>query len=71
MNFNLSSLSEQLARYADKILRGGGGGGGGLGGEGEGEGRLAAVLGVFKLLGEKDIFEAFYKKYLAKRLLQG
>eukprot|EP01031_Cornospumella_fuschlensis_P025008 gene25008-30209_t len=71
VNFNLSSLSEQLARYADRILRGGGGGGGGLGGEGEGEGRLAAVLGVFKLLGEKDIFEAFYKKYLAKRLLQG
>ena len=28
-------------------------------------------MSIFKHLQEKDIFEAFYKKHLARRLLQG
>ncbi len=35
------------------------------------EAKLDQVMTLFKYLHEKDIFEAFYKKHLSKRLLLG
>jgi hypothetical protein len=35
------------------------------------EAKLDQVMILFKYLHEKDIFEAFYKKHLSKRLLLG
>ena len=35
------------------------------------ESLLLLIIKLFKLLNEKDIFEIFYKKLLAKRLLLG
>ena len=39
--------------------------------EAEVEAQLDSCLKLFKILQEKDVFEAFYKKHLAKRLLLG
>jgi hypothetical protein len=39
--------------------------------EAQAEAQLEAVLGLFRHLEDKDVFEAFYKKHLARRLLLG
>lgn len=64
LNIHQKVTAEQLARYVDKKLRGEKGVT-----ESEVEQRLESSMKVFHYLNEKDIFEAFYKKHLAKRLL--
>jgi len=56
-----------LAVYVDELLRSG------LKGatEAEVKERLQNVIVVFRYLSDKDVFEAFYKQHLAKRLLGG
>jgi len=66
LNINQKITAEQLARYVDKKMRGEKGFS-----ELEIENRLDQVILIFKYLQEKDIFEAFYKKHLSKRLLLG
>jgi cullin-4 len=64
VNIQPRYVAEQLARYVDRKLRGEQGVS-----EAEAELCLSRAMLVFKFLAEKDIFEAFYKKLLAKRLL--
>lgn len=54
-----------LGIYVDELLRGG------LRGKNEKEvtAELAKVIIIFRYLSDKDVFEAFYKQHLAKRLL--
>lgn len=66
VNMQPRYVAEQLARYVDRKLRGEQGVS-----ETEAEVCLSRAMLVFKFLAEKDIFEAFYKKLLAKRLLLG
>lgn len=56
-----------LAVYVDELLRTG------LRGvtEAEVETQLQNVIVIFRYLSDKDVFEAFYKQHLAKRLLGG
>jgi len=56
-----------LAVYVDEMLRSG------LRGATESEvaAQLQNVIVVFRYLADKDVFEAFYKQHLAKRLLAG
>jgi cullin-4 len=65
--------AELLAKYIDSILKSGGKSSGssakGQGAEEEVESALDSCLAVFRFIQGKDAFEAFYKKYLAKRLL--
>ena len=58
--------AELLVKYADKKLRGEKG----LS-ERETENILDQVMVLFRYLQDKDVFEAFYKNYLSKRLLLG
>ncbi|KDD71824.1 cullin, partial [Helicosporidium sp. ATCC 50920] len=58
--------AELIARYMDGLMRGGGAG---KGSEEEVEAALDAALALFRFIQGKDVFEAFYKKDLAKRLL--
>ena len=60
-----SRASHCLAIYADDLLRSG------LRGSTEAEmnQKLGEVITVFRYLQDKDIFESYYKQYLAKRLL--
>ncbi|CAG9794357.1 unnamed protein product [Diatraea saccharalis] len=68
---------ELLARYCDCLLRrrGGGGGGGGAGGAGGGaaeadaDDKLAAAILVFKYVDDKDVFQKYYARALARRLI--
>jgi hypothetical protein len=62
----MRTTAEQLARYLDRKMRGEKG----LS-ETDTEVKLDQVMMIFRYLQEKDIFEAFYKKQLAKRLLTG
>ena len=82
LNSRANRPAELVAKYIDSALRGGGGGGGGERGEAaagpakglseeELEALLDRVLVLFRFLSGKDVFEAFYKKDLAKRLLLG
>lgn len=64
LNIHQKVTAEQLARYVDKKLRHEKGVS-----EVEIEQRLESSMKVFHYLQEKDIFEAFYKKHLSKRLL--
>ena len=64
------------ARFRDAkasiVLGTGGGGGGVVGGppsEGEGEAYQNAIMNLFRHVYSKDVFEAFYQRDLAKRLL--
>lgn len=66
LNQQPRQVAEQLARYVDRKLRGEQGVS-----EAEAEVALSRAMLVFKFLAEKDVFEAFYKKFLAKRLLLG
>jgi len=58
--------AELIARFIDMQMRSGTGIT-----ESDIEATLKEVVGLFRLLTAKDIFEAFYKKDLAKRLLLG
>ena len=87
INQRANKPAELLAKFMDVALRGGtksaaaaaGGGstGGGTagsgptGGEEEVEASVDAALVLFRYIQGKDVFEAFYKKDLAKRLLLG
>lgn len=61
------SSPELMARYCDSLLRKG---------KNKSEGdaldlKLKALVTVFKYLDDKDIFQRFYSKYLARRLIYG
>mmetsp|Transcript_13842 Transcript_13842/g.25616 ORF Transcript_13842/g.25616 Transcript_13842/m.25616 type:complete len:744 (-) Transcript_13842:92-2323(-) len=60
--------AELIAKFIDLQLRSGGKG---PGGEEATEALLEKVIALFRYLSAKDVFEAFYKKDLAKRLLLG
>jgi len=60
----LSVCSARLAIYCDGVLRGEKGVA-----EDEATAKLTALMALFRLVAAKDVFEAFYKSSLAKRLL--
>jgi cullin 4 len=66
LNLKVNRLAELLARYVDRKLRGEKGMQ-----ETDTEQSFDKVIVIFKLLQGKDVFEGFYKKFLAKRLLLG
>ncbi|XP_062517542.1 cullin-2-like [Corticium candelabrum] len=59
--------AELLARYCDQLLKKGGKNAG----EQEIEDSLGKVIVVFRYVEDKDIFQKFYSKMLAKRLIHG
>ena len=63
VNLKHNKPSELLARYCDTKLREKGTDDAAL------EATLDKVMGLFRLLQSKDVFEAFYRKMLSKRLL--
>mmetsp|Transcript_17124 Transcript_17124/g.35635 ORF Transcript_17124/g.35635 Transcript_17124/m.35635 type:complete len:718 (-) Transcript_17124:1587-3740(-) len=65
INMRQNTPAELIARFIDNILRTGNKGFS----EEELEDNLDRVMTLFRFVRGKDIFEAFYKKYLAKRLL--
>ncbi|KAG2445601.1 hypothetical protein HXX76_000212 [Chlamydomonas incerta] len=82
INQRANKPAELIAKFIDARLRAGGrgaagaagaaGGGAGTGGsEEELEAALDRALILFRYIQGKDVFEAFYKKDLAKRLLLG
>jgi len=68
-----SKVSELLAKYFDKKLRSGGHSGGAEGSTMgmQLEQSLDKALALFCYVNSKDVFEAFYRKYLSRRLLLG
>jgi len=68
LNVRGSKMSEWLAKYVDGALRARGGKTGDAIGE-DAETALEEVMVLFRHLHSKDVFEAFYQKDLAKRLL--
>ena len=68
INMRENRPAELFAKYIDTQLRFGAKG---IDGEAETETKLTNVVTLFKLLSAKDVFEAFYKADLAKRLLLG
>jgi cullin-4 len=63
-----------VAKHIDAAMRGGaraGAGAAAAAGEDDLEASVDAALALFRLIQGKDVFEAFYKKDLAKRLLLG
>ena len=68
INCRQNRPAELIAKFIDARLRAGTKG---AGSEEETEGVLDAVLTLFRYIQGKDVFEAFYKKDLAKRLLLG
>jgi len=66
VNVRQTRPAELLAKYIDAKLKGEKGVS-----EGEVEGLLDKAMVLFRYVGSKDVFEAFYKKNLAKRLLLG
>lgn len=83
INQRANKPAELIAKFIDARLRAGGRGvsvvasggagvsGGGGGSEEELEAALDRALTLFRFIQGKDVFEAFYKKDLAKRLLLG
>lgn len=67
INVRASRPAELVAKYVDSKLRTGNKGGS----ETEVESLLDRVMVIFRYIQGKDVFEAFYKKDLAKRLLVG
>lgn len=67
-----SKPAEMIAKYVDALLRGGARGAS-TGTPGDEDARLAhsleQVLDLFRFIQGKDVFEAFYKRDLARRLL--
>ena len=68
INVRASRPAELVAKFVDAKLRTGNKGGGS---ETEIEAVLDRVMVIFRYIQGKDVFEAFYKKDLAKRLLLG
>jgi cullin 4 len=66
INIKQGYMAELIARYVDRKLRGEKGVT-----DFEVENNLEKVIKIFQHLQGKDVFEAFYKKLLAKRLLLG
>lgn len=66
LNISPRFIAEQLARHCDRLLKGEK-----RVSDTETELLLNRSIIVFKYLSEQDVFEAFYKKLLAKRLLLG
>jgi cullin-4 len=66
INLRQNKPAELLAKFVDKKMRGEKG----LN-DGDVECTLDKAMMLFRHLQSKDIFEAFYKKLLAKRLLLG
>ncbi|KAJ3313514.1 Cullin-4A, partial [Gonapodya sp. JEL0774] len=64
VNIRPNKPAELVAKYIDGLMRQGKG----ITGQ-EQEGLLDRCLGLFRFLQGKDVFEAFYKRDLAKRLL--
>ncbi|KNC49408.1 Cullin 4 [Thecamonas trahens ATCC 50062] len=68
INVRQNRPAELIAKYMDKLLKS-------SAGKGSDEdvllGKLDAGLALFRFVSGKDVFEAFYKKDLAKRLLLG
>ncbi|KAK6124066.1 hypothetical protein DH2020_042191 [Rehmannia glutinosa] len=67
INLQQNKPAELIAKFVDEKLRAGNKGAS----EEELEGTLDKVLVLFRFIQGKDVFEAFYKKDLAKRLLLG
>ncbi|XP_022898842.1 cullin-4-like isoform X2 [Olea europaea var. sylvestris] len=67
INLRQNRPAELIAKFVDEKLRAGNKGTS----EEELEGTLDKVLVLFRFIQGKDVFEAFYKKDLAKRLLLG
>ncbi|DBA01455.1 TPA: hypothetical protein N0F65_005574 [Lagenidium giganteum] len=67
VNVRASRPAELVAKFVDSKLRTGNKGGS----EAEVENLLDCVMVIFRYIQGKDVFEAFYKKDLAKRLLVG
>ncbi|XP_038705858.1 cullin-4-like [Tripterygium wilfordii] len=67
INLRQNKPAELIAKFLDEKLRAGNKGTS----EEELEGTLDKVLVLFRFIQGKDVFEAFYKKDLAKRLLLG
>ncbi|GAB2279869.1 hypothetical protein Dimus_014505 [Dionaea muscipula] len=67
INLRQNRPAELIAKFLDEKLRAGNKGTS----EEELEGTLDKVLVLFRFIQGKDVFEAFYKKELAKRLLLG
>eukprot|EP00168_Porphyra_purpurea_P010555 TRINITY_DN2622_c0_g1_i4.p1 TRINITY_DN2622_c0_g1~~TRINITY_DN2622_c0_g1_i4.p1 ORF type:complete len:666 (-),score=312.85 TRINITY_DN2622_c0_g1_i4:174-2171(-) len=67
VNSRQNKTGELIAKYVDFVLRTGHKGRS----DEEVDATLEAVMTLFRLIHGKDIFEAFYKKDLAKRLLHG
>ncbi|CAN6465250.1 unnamed protein product [Victoria cruziana] len=67
INLRQNRSAELIAKFLDEKLRAGNKGTS----EEELEGTLDKVLVLFRFIQGKDVFEAFYKKDLAKRLLLG
>ncbi|OAY78060.1 Cullin-4 [Ananas comosus] len=67
INLRQNRPAELIAKFVDEKLRAGNKGTS----EEELEGTLDRVLVLFRFIQGKDVFEAFYKKDLAKRLLLG
>ncbi|KAK4421074.1 Cullin-4 [Sesamum alatum] len=67
INIRQNRPAELIAKFVDEKLRAGNKGTS----EEELEGTLDKVLVLFRFIQGKDVFEAFYKKDLAKRLLLG
>lgn len=65
-NHKQNRPAELLAKYVDAKLKGEKGVS-----EAEVEALLDCAMVIFRYVGSKDVFEAFYKKDLAKRLLLG
>lgn len=68
LNSRADKPAELIARYLDSILRRGSKAGAQ---EGSLEDVLDAALALFRYVQGKDVFEAFYKRILSRRLLMG
>lgn len=68
LNSRADKPAELIARYLDSILRRGSKAGAQ---EGSLEDVLDAALSLFRYVQGKDVFEAFYKRILSRRLLMG
>jgi cullin 3 len=62
-----SRCASYLVMYVDELLRSGLKGAS----ESDSDAQLEKVIVIFRYLQDKDLFENFYKRYLAKRLLAG
>lgn len=67
INLRKNKPAELVAKYLDGILRSGNR----TASEKEAEDILNSVMVIFRYIDGKDVFEAFYKKDLAKRLILG